>query len=297
MKTVSKVAGTVILFGIAGFIGWQGLRSLPSLESHSVEGQITGEPSDALSIHGPIGVPDDPESLAERGEVKDVASLVGLIEREVNSEKKTWLSQVLATVSNPSSKEELLRQYLGHSDQEVVEGTRQALHSLADAKFVRDLVLSYRDVTNQKAERIVAFVGGISQPSVLPALEEIINEAGIEIADALSMASIRALANAGTPYATAALARRLEKAADEDEVLLLSLALTRIKRVGSDHELVHIAVGHQDASRITTRVAAIRALSQFPTPLAQKTLEKLAQDSDPSVAAAAQDSLAALAPR
>jgi len=242
----------------------------------------------------PLPLVNEPESLASRGGTEEVQSLVLMTQDERDPGRKTWLSQVLSTVKNPAGRNKLLSHYLNDADAEVVEGARRSLATVGDAQFVRELETAYQTGTELQATRIAALVRQMRQPDALPVLEEIINKAGIVIEDELSMAALGALSDVGTPFAVAALARRMERASSEDEERILSQAFKRIERPGSDHELAGIAVGHQDATRTTTRTAAIRALSKFTTPLARKTLEKLAQDSDPAVAAAAQESLSAL---
>jgi hypothetical protein len=266
------------------------------LETHRLESETQapakedGESATEANV-SPLPLVDDPESLASLGGTKEVQTLVRMIQQERDAGRKAWLSQVLSSVKNPAGRNELLSHYLHDVDAEVVEGARRSLATVGDANFVRGLETAYQTATELHTTRIAGLVREMRQPDALPALEEIINKVGIAIEDELSMAALGALSDAGTPFAVAALARRMERASSEDEERILSQAFNRIERPGSDHELAAVANGHQDATKLATRIAAINALANYSTPIAKKTLAALEVSEEDAVAKAATEAM------
>lgn len=235
-----------------------------------------------------------PETLAAAGDPKSVSHLIRSLEQQSDPGEAGKLRQILGQVRNPTSHDLLFGHYLNHDNPDVQDGARTALTAMAQPWMIQTWVAKHRDADTVNAKHIESLIAHVVSEEAFPALENLAAGSAAGQTDGLMKSAIAALANAGTPYCVAAIARCLDQAEAEEDIQRLSEAMLQIRRPGSDHELAAIAKGHQDATKVPTRTAAIYVLSRFTTPLARQTLEKLAQDSDPAVAAAAQESLSAL---
>lgn len=239
-------------------------------------------------------VPDGtPETLAAAGDPESVSHLIRSLEQQSDPGEAGKLRQILGQVRNPASHDLLFGHYLNHDNPDVQDGARMALTAMAPPWMIQTWVAKHQDADTVNAKRIESLIAHVVSEEAFPTLENLAAGSAAGQTDGLMKSAIAALANAGTPYCVAAIARCLDQAEAEEDIQRLSEAMLQIRRPGSDHELAGIARGRQDAKKVSTRTAAIRALSQFTTPLARKTLEELALDGDPEVAAAAHESLRA----
>jgi hypothetical protein len=226
--------------------------------------------------------------LALNGDEVSIDTLITQLIAETDPEKREVLRRALSSVTNAARVDSVL-DYLTHSnDPDVARGIQLALAQMATPVITRRLGQAYNQVASDEAAvRIATAVEWTRSALCLPVLAEFLNAPGVPLQDRLSRASLRAITNLGTPYSVTILATRMEQATEEDATLLAG-ALAQIRGGGTEHELMAVAQGlRPETRRLETRLAAIKALGNYPLSLTRQALEVLSADADAQVAAAA----------
>lgn len=235
---------------------------------------------------------DDLLKLAQSGSPTEIDMLLTHLHQEKSLQRKSLLRTAISSISNLSSAEHLISCLTTVTDEDAILGIQRALSTMADESITRQLAAAYESVPERDAPRITSVVEGVLQDAAVPALAEMVADPSIPTSDQLTAAALRALARLGTPYAAATLARRLDAATSQEDIDQVSRLLGAINRTGTEAELVAIARGQQDATRSTTRLAALHAIRHYPSRQIQSTILSLITDSDPVIAAQAQAMLA-----
>jgi HEAT repeat protein len=183
-----------------------------------------------------------------------------------------------------------------HLPEDALAVIQWNLIGMADAALVADIAARYERVPDSEvAARLTFIVGRIINDDATDALAGLVT-ADVPVLDLLAKAALSSLMHIGTPFAAASIARRLDVANEEDQGILAN-ALSRIERVGTQHELIAIAQGKQDATRSVTRIAATAALVHYPDQATLTALARLANDEDQQVAETAKKVLAKSSPQ
>lgn len=226
--------------------------------------------------------------LARSGSPAEIDMLLDQLRQETDPRRRQTLRTALSSISNLAAAQHLITRLAEVADEDAILGLERALSVMADESVVRSLAAAYETVPEARAPRITRVVESVLHDAAVPALAALVADPAIPATDELSKAALKALARLGTPYAAATLARRLDSATALEEIEFLGHLLAAVDRAGTQSEITAIAQGKQDATQTHTRLAAMRALSHYPTEETASALRHLASDPDPQVGSLAQ---------
>ncbi len=285
--TAAVIIGTAVYLGLPP--AEQRTRSTPTTTvvlSPSHEPHERSHPQEAQPER------EDIFKLAQSGSSAEIEMLLTHLHQEKSPQRRSHLRTAISSISNPSSAAYLISLLTTVTDEDAILGIQRALSTMADESITNQLANAYESVSEPVVPRITSVVENVLQDSAVPALALMVADPTIPASDQLTAAALRALARLGTPYAAATLARRLDAAMSQEDIDQVSRFLGAINRTGTEAELVAIARGQQDATRSTTRLAALHALRHYPSQQIRAAILLLTTDSDPVIAAQAQAILA-----
>ena len=174
----------------------------------------------------------------------------------------------------------------------LIRASEYALGHMADSAIVLAFAKEYdanRDAVIK--ERVLNLVRNIHSRDAESALNDLAGPVASPPSDPLARAALVGLSHIGTATATDNLLQRLE-AAPPDRTHDIFNAITLVS--GTDEgraQLQYAAMGNKQASGDRTRVAAIYGLGNYPDGETRTFLQKLTQDSNKVIRAAAQRTL------
>lgn len=215
------------------------------------------------------------------------AALFQAYQRATSPAEKQALIPILASPRNRSISGQLIDLLALEKDGAIADSLQWQLANMADETIVRQIAAKYENVAGPFGGHRLATVVERIRADELAGLLATFIEAPLPMEDMLAKAALTALRKTGSPFAAAALARRLDVTTSGSDREYLELSLAGIRRPGTQHSLIAIATGRQDATQVWTRLAALEALSHYHDPESRAALQQLAEGSDPQVARAA----------
>ncbi len=243
-----------------------------------------GSDSDRLAIAG---------LLMEMGTEESITGLVLVLRNLPAGEVKSLICQKLEKLEAGTGREFLLGLLLVDADQEVARALTSALGSQADEALIDRLVALYDAVPDPGArDRLLDVLSQGTTDRIAPAIGALINDEARGLADPLMLAAGRALADNASAQALDVLLGKLSKAGKQAESSEFAGIVAGIWRPRAHHALLYAAEGNKIATAPASRIAAIRALKNFPGEETTEVLTRVASDPDKTISAAAREVVA-----
>jgi HEAT repeat protein len=204
------------------------------------------------------------------------------------SELKTIICQKLSGIETRGKRDFLLGA-LAYVDSDLQRALAHALGTQADAELVGVLIDRY---DNQPNEEVRASTLMVLRDSVVPEATElltaVVNDPTNGVSEPLVRAASEALAKGGTTPGVAALIRKLESSAGNDQKVLSDLVAS-ISAPAAHSGLLFSAKGNKESKSAAARVASLKALSNYPTMETLQFVRPLMADPDVQIQTAARD--------
>ena len=220
------------------------------------------------------------ERLLQVGTDESLAALVAIMNGSPR-EEKVALGQWLSQTNTVSQRESLLR-VLPLADRETARALATSLGSQADADFLASVANSLGFAGSRLAEaNMLAVVRNASSPDAVGVLLQIVADNPAD--DPLVTAAAQALVASGTPPSVDAVIQKIDQSADPNQIAALSAILVEVSDPRAQQTLLYAARGNKAASKPSTRIAAIQALANYPTPETSELLKQLQSDTDAEI--------------
>ncbi len=220
--------------------------------------------------------------------VEGVAGALELSQGLPPSELKTIICQKLSGIET-REKRDFLMGAIAYVDSDLQRALARALGAQADAEFIGVLIDRY---DNQPNEDVRASTLMVLREAVVPEATEmltaIVNDPTNGVSEPLVRAASETLAKSATTPGVAALIRKLEASAGNDQQVLSDL-VAGISSPAAHSGLLFSAKGNKESKSAVARVAALKALSNYPTMETLQVVRPLMADPDSQVQAAARD--------
>jgi hypothetical protein len=235
----------------------------------------------------PVTTSDEQQPKVQIVQQRESLTLLASYKQAALPEEKQKLLHALAKTQDLTITGKLIELLAVETNEDAADTMQWMLVRMADATVIHQIAERYESVPGaDEGKRLATVVQRIRLDDLAGLLATFI-DAPIPMEDMLAKASLIALREIGSPFAADALARRLDTAATEADRAYLELALAGIRRPGTQHSLIAIATGRQEATQTITRLAAIQALSNYHDPESREALAALAQSQVPELSAAA----------
>jgi len=234
--------------------------------------------------------------LMRMGSEEAMTGLVILLRELPPGDVKSVICQKLEKFEVGGKREFLLGLLLVDADQEIARALTSALGSQADEGFVGRLVELNKGVSDETVrERLFDVLSQASSDAAAAAVGAIVADSERRPDDPLVLAASRALAENASPQALDVLLRKLAGVRRESDARGLTEVVGNIARPRAHQALLYAAEGNRVAPTTISRVAAIRALKNFPGEDTLEVMSRLASDPDPQIQVAAREVAAACA--
>lgn len=248
----------------------------------------------AWHFAGTPGVPDSevPRATSHvRSPVSNLPQLASALPLDAVQEP-----QPPPTQYGPGDVKQLIHGLVTASDAERAGEIRHQLAGLASRRTARLLIEAYSQVTSdEQRQRLVDTLAKMTVEDALPEIVPLLMNPSFGVTHPLSRAARQVLMRTGTPYAVEVLAARIQSSSAEEQGVYAN-ALSSVSADSAIDELLILAQGRrQECNGTFVRVAAIKALRNFPSSLTRKTFETMTSDPDEMVSDAADLALRMLA--
>lgn len=254
---------------------------------------LPGDPSVRMALER-FGNGSDADRLAiaglliRMGTEESITGLVLVLRDLPAGEVKSLICQKLESLQTAGREELLLGLLLVDADQEVGRALTSALASQADEALIGRLA-ELHDIIPETPirERLQEVLSQGTGDRVTTALGKLVMEGNRRANDPLVLAAGRALADNASAQALDALFGKLSSVSKQSESSALAELVAGIWRPRAHQPLLYAAEGNKVATSTSSRIAAIRALRNFPGDETIEVLSRLSSDPDPSIKAAA----------
>jgi HEAT repeat protein len=202
---------------------------------------------------------------------------------------KTNICQKLSTIDTRDNREYLM-DLMPTADSDTRRALALALGAQADSALVMQLVERFDATSDERVKQSAQLVmSGVSSPDAMETLAAIVTDPLNGMTDPIVAAAAQALAQSASAPSVDTLLQKMNSSADSGGASAIGELISSIASPSAESALVYAASGNKLAANPNVRLAAVRALANFPTPETIEVLRRLEQDPDPVIQAAAKD--------
>lgn len=203
-------------------------------------------------------------------------------------ELKTLICQRLSGIETREKRDFLLGA-IAYVDSDLQRALAHALGRQADAEFIGALIERYDNQPNEdvRASTLMVFREAVV-PQATEMLTAIVNDPTNGVSEPLVRVASETLAKSATTPGVAALIRKLEASSGGDQQILADL-VAGISAPAAHSGLLFSAKGNKESRSAVARVAALKALSNYPTMETLQAVRPLISDPDPQIQTTARD--------
>jgi hypothetical protein len=202
-------------------------------------------------------------------------------------ETKSYLCQQLASIDTRDQRDFLL-QAIEEVDLDTRRALTQALGARADSAFVLTLVDRFEHAAESRTKScMLQVLGAVNSRQAIDGLTSLLSEAGTPVSPPVVNVVARVLAQNATAPVVSTLTSRMDRTSDPKDLAELADIIAGIRTPSARSALNYAAKGNRESTLPATRLAAVRALANFPCAESVETLRQLQADGDPNIQNAA----------
>jgi HEAT repeat protein len=229
------------------------------------------------------------DSLFGLGTTDAIGALVYILQCLQPCELKTDICQKLSQMDTRNVRDYLLG-LMPSAEPETRRALAIALGAQADSGLVMRLVDQFDSASDENEKASAKLVmSAIVSPEATETLAAVVTDPTNGMSDPMVAAAAQALARSASAPSVSTLLRKMGATENPDEAHALGELIEGITSPLAESALIYAAGGNKDASAPEVRLAAVRALANFPSAESLQVLRRLEKDQDPAIQAASKD--------
>lgn len=241
----------------------------------------------SFSKGSPTAQEESVRALLEIGTMEALDGLVHLLGSLRPGELKTRTCQELSHLDTRDDRDTLLA-LMSLADQETRRALAIALGAQADSGLVLRMVEQFDAASHDQARQNARLVmSAIRAPEAMETLAAVLTDPNNGMSDPIVAAAAEALAMSGGAPQVNVLLRKMQSSGTPEEAKAIADLVAGISNPVAESALIYAARGNKEATTPTVRLAAVRALENFPGQESLGVLKQLQQDPNPEIQAAA----------
>jgi hypothetical protein len=239
------------------------------------------------------------DELVRMGSPHAVRVVMSFITALPEGDFKEGVVRRTLSIYNRESFPAILELITSTTDASVLRVSRAAFSKLIDSESLQKVLDTYDATSDSKLrERLASSVSMVANEDATPLLMHVVADSGVSAMDGMVKASVEALRQIGTAPAVDAIVERLNSETSDEPRAMLSAELAQVVNPAAEAGLQSAAMGQTKfATTPEARVAAIQALTNFPSAETQESLRQLQSATEPQVSFAATEALRAIETR
>jgi HEAT repeat protein len=226
------------------------------------------------------------QTLLERGSAEALEGLVHVLHSLKPGDRKTRICQELSQIDTREQRDILLG-LMPSADPDTRRALAIALGAQADSALVMRLIDRFDSTDEVQARDSAQLVmSAIQSPAAMETLAAVVTDPINGMSDPMVAAAADALARAANPPGVNALLQKMSASESREDSEAIGKLIAAISNPIAESALIFAARGNKDAAKPAVRLAAVRALENFPTLESLAVLQQLQRDDNPDIRAA-----------
>ncbi len=218
--------------------------------------------------------------------LKGPAALGGILHLASQLSPGELKSHVCHHLSERDTREtrDLLVDALPVVDSDTRRALAESLGKHADSDFVFQMVERFDRADDSRTKtHTLQVLRALRSRQAIDALNAILADPSVQASAPVIQVAAQVIAENATAPMVNTLTGRIDRSTDEKESAELADVVATIRTPAARSALIYAAKGNRDATRPPARIAAVRALANFPSAESMETLRRLQDDPDTEV--------------
>jgi HEAT repeat protein len=215
---------------------------------------------------------------------KSTAALKGVLQISTQlppGELKSHICRQLSSME-PQESRNVIFESLPKVDSDTRRALAQSLGTHADSAFVLTLIERFDHAPDSRTKsNALQVLKALNSRQAIETLNSVLADPGNQASAPVIKVAAQVVSENATAPIVNTLTARMDRTTDSKELVELADVVSTIRTPASRSALIYAAKGNRDSTRPPTRVAAIRALSNFPSAESMEALRQL--QTDPNV--------------
>ncbi len=229
------------------------------------------------------------DSLFDLGSPEALKGVIFILQHLHPSELKTRACQKLSEADTLGLRDFLV-DLIPSTDPDTSRALALAVGAQADSALVMRLVERFDATSDEQIKQgTQLMMSAVSSPQAMQTLAAIVTDPLNGITDPLVAAAAQALARSANAPSVDTLLQKMNSAAESSDSTTLADLISSISSPAAESALGFAAKGNKATTNLDVRLAAVRALANFPTPESRLVLQQLQSDPNPAIRQEAQE--------